>query len=432
MRRAGLSAFGFGGTNFHWCWRNTFPAAQRQRQAIGCGRREPDFHVPYPHGQPAASAVHAVASAPVAPSCKAPLRGALVIGAASAAALAERLRTVQKAAPAGQAPAPAAPAEADLRSPERLAIDYADAAELADKSAKALKALAAKQPPIWKALRAQGIYPRPGPGAQSGIPLYRTRLAVREHGADAPRAEPIVAETFAEADRVLTPLLGKPLSEYIFVDGTDADAVAKAEEDLRQTAITQPAVIASDIAITRLLAAYGIQPDMAMGHSVGEYGALVAAGALPFEDAMEAVSARGREMTDVSFGDNGGMAAVFAPLGEIERILKTIDGYVVTANVNSNSQAVIGGESKAVDQAMEAFLKAGYNAVPLPVSHAFHTTIVARASEPLKRMLERLRLRSPQLPIIANIDGEFYPTGRTSCRRCWRCWRNRSLLRCNL
>ena len=60
-------------------------------------------------------------------------------------------------------------------------------------------------------------------------------------------AEPIVAETFAEADRAMTPLLGKPLSEFIFVDGTDADAVAKAEEDLRQTAITQPAVIATDL-----------------------------------------------------------------------------------------------------------------------------------------------------------------------------------------
>ena len=71
------------------------------------------------------------------------------------------------------------------------------------------------------------------------------------------------------------------------------------------------------------------------------------------------------------------MAAVFAPLGEIERILKTIDGYVVIANVNSKSQAVIGGESKALAQAMEAFLKAGYNAVQLPVSHAFHTSIVA-------------------------------------------------------
>ena len=101
---------------------------------------------------------------------------------------------------------------------------------------------------------------------------------------------------------MMTPLLGKPLSEYIFVDSADAGAVAQAEEDLRQTAITQPAVLATDLALTRLLDAYGIRPDMTMGHSLGEYGALVAAGALPFADALEAVSARGREMTRVSMG----------------------------------------------------------------------------------------------------------------------------------
>ncbi len=318
---------------------------------------------------------------------------------------------MQKSAAGGQAPAPAAPAESDLRAPERLAIDYADAAELADKSAKALKALAANQPPIWKALRAQGIFRGQGPAPKVAF-LYTGQGSQYGNMLQALRAvEPIVAETFAEADRVLTPILGKPLSEFIFVDGTDAAAVAQAEEDIRQTAITQPAVIASDIALTRLAAAYGIQPDMAMGHSVGEYGALVAAGALPFVDAMEAVSARGREMTRVSFEDNGKMAAVFAPLEEIERILKTIDGYVVTANINSNGQAVIGGTSKAIDQAVETFLKAGYNAVPLPVSHAFHTKIVAPASVPFGQMLARLRMQSPQLPIISNIDGEFYPMG---------------------
>ena len=94
-----------------------------------------------------------------------------------------------------------------------------------------------------------------------------------------------------------------------------------------------------------------------MGHSLGEYGALVAAGAFPFADALEAVSARGRGMTQVAMEDNGRMAAVFAPLEEVERILKTIAGYVVIANVNSNRQAVIGGASKAVEQAIEGFPK---------------------------------------------------------------------------
>ncbi len=98
-------------------------------------------------------------------------------------------------------------------------------------------------------------------------------------------------------------------------------------------------------------------------------------------------------MTRVSWEDNGRMAAVFAPLAEIERILKTIDGYVVIANLNSDKQAVIGGASPAVELAVQALGKAGYDVVPLPVSHAFHTSIVAPASEPLRRTLERLHLQ---------------------------------------
>src|SRR6266436_6719200 len=105
------------------------------------------------------------------------------------------------------------------------------------------------------------------------------------------------------------------------------------------------------------------------------------------------------------------MAAVFAPLEEIERILKTVTGYVVIANINSEHQSVIGGAGPAVEQAIAALLKAGYDVSPLPVSHAFHTSIVAPASEPLRSVLERLHLQSPRLPIIANTNGEFYPTG---------------------
>jgi malonyl CoA-acyl carrier protein transacylase/acyl carrier protein len=346
-----------------------------------------------------------------ASSYKAPLRGALVIGVASEAALTERLREVKKEAEAGRTPPLAAPAESDLRAPERLAIDYANAGELADKASNALKALAANQPAIWKALRAQGIFRGHGPAAKVAFLYPGQGSQYVNMLAPLCAMEPIVAETFVEADRVMTPLLGKPLSEFIFVDSADASAVAKAEDDLRQTAITQPAVLTIDLALTRLLAAYGIEPDFTMGHSLGEYGALVAADALPFADALEAVSARGREMTRFSPEDKGRMAAVFAPLAEIERVFKTVNGYVVIANINSEHQSVIGGASKAVEQAMEGLQKAGYEVAELPVSHAFHTSIVAPASEPLRRVLARLRLQAPRLPIIANTNGEFYPTG---------------------
>ena len=427
VRRAGVSAFGFGGTNFHVVLEEYIPhrlngngkrsiAVSNTGDVAGGngGMNVKDVS----HNSLDGSSWASGAGTPPVQSygnngqgTKAPLRGALVVGAISAAALAERLRSIQKAAEAGRAPVPAAPMESDLRAPERVVIDYANAADLAEKSSKALKALAANQEPIWKALRAQGVFRGHGPAPKVAF-LYTgqgSQYANMLRGLRA--AEPIVAETFAEADRVMTPLLGKPLSDFVFVNQDDANAIAQAEEDLRQTEITQPAVMAIDMALTRLLAAYGIQPDMTMGHSLGEYGALVAAGGIPFEDALEAVSARGRGMTEVAGQDNGRMAAVFAPLGEIEKILKTVDGYAVVANVNSSRQAVIGGASKAVEQAIEVFLKAGYNAVPLPVSHAFHTSIVAAASEPLRRALEHLHLKSPRIPIVANVNGEFYPTG---------------------
>ena len=141
----------------------------------------------------------------------------------------------------------------------------------------------------------------------------------------------------------MTPLLGRPLTSFIFIDSSDEAAVKTLNKQLMQTEITQPAVLATDLALTRLFAAYGIAPDMVMGHSLGEYGALVAAHSLTLPSALEAVSARGREMTKVSMADNGAMAAVFGPLEEIERIVAEADGYVVVANINSFSQAVVGG-----------------------------------------------------------------------------------------
>ena len=405
-RRAGLSAFGFGGTNFHAVLEEYIP-----HRLNGNGKRTVAVGDIPPAVMNEVSMNAKDVSRTSPSSYKAPLRGALVIGATSEAALSERLRAVQKDAQAGQAPAPAAPAESDLRAPERLAIDYVDAADLAAKSASALKALAANQPAIWKALRAQGIFRGRGPAPKVAF-LYTGQGSQYVNMLKPIRAaEPIVADTFAEADRIMTPLLGKPLTDFIYVDPDDPQAVAKADDDLRQTEITQPAVLAIDMAMTRLLAAYGITPDFTMGHSLGEYGALIASGAIPFADALEAVSARGRGMTQVAVKDKGLMAAVFAPLEEIERTLKTIDGYVVIANFNSEHQAVIGGASQAVAQAMEVFQKAGFEVAALPVSHAFHTSIVAAASEPLRGVLQRLHLQAPCVPIVANVNGEFYPMG---------------------
>ncbi len=103
------------------------------------------------------------------------------------------------------------------------------------------------------------------------------------------------------------------------------------------------------------------------------------------------------------------MAAVFGPLAEIERVVDAVDGNVVIANINSLSQAVIGGATDAVERAVALLGERGVTAARIPVSHAFHTSIVAPASEPLKHALRAARPARPGLPIVSNVTGEFYP-----------------------
>jgi acyl transferase domain-containing protein/acyl carrier protein/NAD(P)-dependent dehydrogenase (short-subunit alcohol dehydrogenase family) len=392
VRHAGVSAFGFGGTNFHVVLEEYIPGRIASEAKLRMS-------------------VPAVDYRPGKQEAKTPLRGALLIGSDSEAGVIARLKKVLLEAEAGKAPAPAPPAQSDLRAQVRLAIDYADAPELADKCGKALKAFEENQAGRWKALRPKGIFLGSGPApkvaflfAGQGSQYVNMLKFLREK-------ESIIAETFATADRVMFPLIGKKLSDCIYLDKADEQALARAEQDLKQTAITQPAVLATETALARILGAYGIFPDMVMGHSLGEYGALVASGAISFEEALRAVSARGTEMTKCAFDDNGIMAAVFGPIDEVEKILLTIEGYVVIANINSTKEAVIGGATAAVEKAMEALRAAGYRAQQLQVSHAFHTKIVAPASDSLAQVLRGMNLQPPTTRIIANVTGTFYPMG---------------------
>ncbi len=399
-RRAGVSAFGFGGTNFHAVLEEYVPGLHRSESA--------------PRSFASAEVPRTTSSAPVGETTggtapRAPLRGALVLGGRDDADVIAQLEKVAAEAAAGTAPAPAAPDPATAGAAVRVAIDYADTAELAAKAGKAVKAFRSGAPAMWKMLRAQGVFVGRGPAPKVAF-LYTGQGSQYVNMLKELRAQvPVVAETFAEADRIMTPLLGRPLSSYIFVDEDDPAAVQELQQQLMQTEITQPAVLTSDLALTTLLGTYGVRPDMVMGHSLGEYGALVAAGAMTFDAALEAVSARGHEMTTLSVGDNGAMAAVFGPLAEIERVVGSVDGNVVIANINSTSQAVIGGATEAVERAVATFRAEGINAARIPVSHAFHTSIVSPASEPLKGALRRLDVRGPILPIVSNVTGDFYP-----------------------
>ncbi|MDR1727061.1 MAG: acyltransferase domain-containing protein, partial [Acidobacteriota bacterium] len=398
-RRAAVSAFGFGGTNFHIVLEEYVPGriASEARTTVAVS------------GGGAAGKADGGPKAPL----KAPLRGALVVGAATEAELKARLEAARKAAEAGDAPAPSAPLESDLRAAVRVAVDYADAAELADKLAKALKALEENQAARWKALRPKGIFFGKGPAPKVAF-LFTGQGSQYVNMIDGLRkTEPVVAEVFKSADETMTPLLGKPLTDCIYLDKSDEAALAEAENGLKQTAITQPAVLATETALARLIGAYGIAPDMVMGHSLGEYGALVAAGAITFENALKAVSARGQEMTKCAMDDNGLMAAAFGPIDEVQKVLDgiAVDDYVVIANINSSKEAVIGGSTKGVERAVAALKEAGFRAQVLQVSHAFHTKIVAPAGEGLTQVLEKMNIQPAAIPIITNVTGGFYPSG---------------------
>ncbi|MBW2262446.1 MAG: SDR family NAD(P)-dependent oxidoreductase, partial [Deltaproteobacteria bacterium] len=153
----------------------------------------------------------------------------------------------------------------------------------------------------------------------------------------------------------------------------------------------------------------GIEPDMVVGHSLGEYAALVAAGVLDLDAALEIVAARGREMTAVSLDDPGRMVAAMADAETVERVIEKVDGYLVPANKNSSTQTVVAGESEAIEKLIKAFEAEGIRAVPLRVSHAFHSRIVAPASEPLSRVLERHEWHPNKTRVFTNVTGEAYP-----------------------
>ena len=220
----------------------------------------------------------------------------------------------------------------------------------------------------------------------------------------------VIGETWAEADSTMAEILaGEKLSEFVLRDNLTEEQAKVAEEKLKQTEFTQPAMLTADLAIYRLLSEHGINPDMVAGHSLGEYAALMVSGIMKFHDALRAAAARGTEMGSVEVNDKGLMASVTAPLEKIQEVIDSVDGYIIAANKNSPMMAVIAGETEPMQDAIRRFGEMNIPCVTLQTSHAFHSRIVAPANKPLRRFLEGLDLSLPSIPITANYDGKFYP-----------------------
>ncbi len=224
-------------------------------------------------------------------------------------------------------------------------------------------------------------YVFPGQGAQfvgMGKDLYDNNAEARE--------------LFERANDIL----GFRITDLMFA-GTD--------EDLRQTKVTQPAIFLHSVILAKSLGA-DFRPDMVAGHSLGEFSALVAAGALDFEDGLRLVAARAGAMQKACELTDSTMAAVLAlPDEKVEEICAGIDGVVVCANYNCPGQLVISGETAAVNAACEALKAAGAKrALILKVGGAFHSPCMEPARAELARAIEATDIHRPVCPVFQNVD----------------------------
>lgn len=218
-----------------------------------------------------------------------------------------------------------------------------------------------------------------------------------------------LAEKFAESRAVFDEAdaaLGFPISRMCF-EGT--------EDELKLTENTQPAILTVSVAAYRALASRGIQPEYAAGHSLGEYSALVAAGALEFSTAVKLVRQRGRYMQEAVPAGEGAMAAILglSPADVAEVCKKAANGEVVSpANLNSPEQTVIAGTAVAVKRAVEIASQSGAKrAVILAVSAPFHCSLLMPAQQRLEPDLRAAKFNAPRFPVITNVDAEAVESG---------------------
>jgi len=190
-------------------------------------------------------------------------------------------------------------------------------------------------------------------------------------------------------------ILGFRITDIMFA-GTD--------EELKATKVTQPAIFIHSVALA--LCTPGLdRPDMVGGHSLGEFSALVAAGAVSFEDGLKLVAVRANEMQKCCEKVPGTMAAIIGlPTEKVEEICGSIEGVVIPANYNCDGQIVISGEKEAVLAACEACKQAGAKrALPLAVSGAFHSPLMEPARAELAKAIEATEVRAPRCPIYQNV-----------------------------
>lgn len=377
-RRAGVSAFGFGGTNFHIALQEYADAAQHP---------------------PLADAGADVAPFALAANDREGLGKALT-----------RLSAEMAKAP-GAALADLAQAVFSPAGTHRLAFVAQTRDEMADlvESARAFLASDAAEPP--EEIYYSGVpallnggklaFLFSGQGAQYPDMHRQTALLSQPLLDSLCRAETLLADTPTFRK------LGRPLARLIYPGDTFTPEDRKRQmAALTATEVAQPALGAIETGLARMLADLGVAPDLVAGHSYGEFAALCAAGALSYDDLIRLSEARGRAMVEnADPGQPGAMIAVKADEAATREAVGKLDGVTI-ANLNSPVQTVIAGSEAAMDRAAEVLKVAGLNAVHVPVSQAFHSPSMAPAQQQFAKAIAESAWSAPAMPVYSNVTAE--------------------------
>jgi acyl transferase domain-containing protein/NAD(P)-dependent dehydrogenase (short-subunit alcohol dehydrogenase family)/acyl carrier protein len=221
------------------------------------------------------------------------------------------------------------------------------------------------------------------------------------------------ANTLFEGDGLLT--------DYIYPLPVQNETEQSYHQDiLKKTDIAQPAIGAVSMAMLKILQHFGLRPDAVCGHSYGELSALCAAGRIDLESFLSLSMTRGRLMAQAglcSNQNNGGMLAVQAPLNELESLIKDENLQVVLANRNSPDQGVLSGKSDALGLAEDKCKANGFRTVRLPVSAAFHSDLIKEAQKPFSQALKLINIKASDIPVFSNTTGNPYPSESNNAKQ---------------
>ncbi|MBY0550856.1 MAG: SDR family NAD(P)-dependent oxidoreductase [Candidatus Obscuribacterales bacterium] len=397
-RRAGISAFGFGGTNFHAVLEEYTGVPLRRQESAFMQFPCELFVLRAPSREILLKYVAALSTAAVSAQ-KTNTRPHGPVADANRVSLAElAYRTFiknQASSQKGQIVVSiVATSLADLQAKlEQVRAVVADSGKDSMKDPRGVYFSATE-----RESRPKVAFLFPGQGSQQINMLRDLSLVFKD-----------VRETFEKADHNLSDRLTRRLSDYVFPpSGFTDEKRAEQQHDLTETSIAQPAVAAAGLASWRLLSSFGIKPDALAGHSFGEYIALAASGSLSERDVLRIAERRGSILSRANQDCSGTMAAVAASADQLQKLMHEMPG-ITLANINSPSQCIISGEAKAVKNAITRLAQHGLKARPIAVSAAFHSPLMEPVKADLFAELTLVDFGAAKTPVYSNTTTETYP-----------------------